>query len=104
MKQFTRTIEDFECLKCGVSVEGNGYTNHCPKCLSSRHVDIHPGDRAAECGGLMEPVRALEEKGRRRILHRCVVCGHEKINDLASEDDFEVFLSVMRKSSEELKV
>ncbi len=93
---FIRNIEDFICGKCGVTVTGNGYTNHCPKCLWSKHVDIHPGDRFATCQGLMEPIRVSEEGGRRRILHRCSVCRYEKINDTAEDDDFEVMLSVMR--------
>ena len=51
--RFTRVVEDFTCGQCGAAVTGDGYTNHCPLCLWSRHVDINPGDRAAECGGLM---------------------------------------------------
>ncbi|MFZ1720658.1 MAG: RNHCP domain-containing protein [Candidatus Moraniibacteriota bacterium] len=97
---FVRKIENFVCGKCRVTVTGNGYTNHCPKCLWSRHVDIHPGDRLASCLGLMEPIRVSEEGGRRRILHRCRVCQYEKINDTAEEDDFEMILSVMRGGAE----
>ena len=55
-KRFTRTIENFTCGICGTEVKGSGYTDHCPKCLWSEHVDIFPGDRKAECGGLMEPI------------------------------------------------
>ena len=50
--------------------------------------------------GLMEPVSVFEEQGRRRILHRCIVCRYEKINDTAENDDFEAILSVMRKDGE----
>ena len=57
-KKFQRTIEDFTCEQCNFAVKGNGYTNHCPKCLWSKHVDVNPGDRAATCGGLMEPIGA----------------------------------------------
>jgi hypothetical protein len=100
LQTFIRKIEDFTCGKCGAMVTGNGYTNHCPKCLWSRHVDKHPGDRAAACQGLMEPIRVSEEGGRRRILHRCLVCRYEKINDAAKGDDFEMMLSVMRRGAE----
>ncbi len=96
---FIRTIEDFTCGKCGSAVKGNGYTNHCPKCLWSRHVDIDPGDRKATCQGLMEPIRAMDEGSRRRIVHRCVVCGYEKVNDMVSEDSFEVLLQVMKNGA-----
>jgi hypothetical protein len=53
---FKKTKEDFVCEHCGKPVVGNGYTNHCPECLWSKHVDVNPGDRAATCLGLMEPV------------------------------------------------
>lgn len=96
---FIRTIEDFTCGHCGVSVTGNGYTNHCPKCLWSKHVDIHPGDRLAQCQGLMAPVRIVEERGRRRVQHRCQICRYEKVNDVSPEDDFEVMIAVMKKEA-----
>ncbi len=53
---FQRTKEDFACERCGLFVRGNGYTNHCPQCLWSKHVDVNPGDRQETCRGLMEPV------------------------------------------------
>ncbi|MCB9832763.1 MAG: RNHCP domain-containing protein [Planctomycetes bacterium] len=87
-RQFQRRIEDFDCLFCGLPVRGDGYTNHCPHCLHSRHVDVNPGDRAADCGGLMVPV-ALRRDGKKgfMICHRCELCGHEKWNRSAAEDD-----------------
>ena len=63
-------------------------------------MDVHPGDRLASCQGLMEPVSVSEKQGRRRIVHRCVVCRYEKINDMAQEDDFEMMLLVMRGGAE----
>ncbi len=86
---FTRTREDFVCRHCGQAVGGDGYTNHCPYCLWSRHVDVDPGDRAAECLGLMEPVEVVLEKDTYVLTHRCVACGHEKRNRAASGDDRE---------------
>ena len=53
-KTFQRCPEDFECGNCGHEIEGNGYTNHCTACLWSKHVDVNPGDRAADCHGLMK--------------------------------------------------
>ena len=55
-KKFQRTKEDFTCEKCNLVVNGSGYTNHCPRCLWSKHVDVNPGDRQATCQGFMEPV------------------------------------------------
>ena len=94
MKKFTRKVEDFICENCGTNVKGNGYTNHCPQCLYSKHVDVNPGDRAAQCGGLMKPV-AVSKKGKEyMILHRCQKCRHEKLNKSTSEDDFEMILKI----------
>ena len=101
MKKFQRTKEDFICANCGFFVRGSGYTNHCPKCLWSKHVDIHPGDRSAECGGLMKPI-ALEKKGEKySILHQCVVCGIERKNKVSEEDDFESILALLKGSKNE---
>lgn len=96
---FIRKTEDFICEHCGREVRGNGYTNHCPYCLWSKHVDINPGDRAAGCGGLMKPIAVELRKGERIIVHECVKCGHRKPNRSAPEDDFDVILQIMRENS-----
>ena len=95
--QFTRTIEDFICGYCGFAVRGNGYTNHCPQCLYSCHVDVNPGDRLAECGGLMKPLR-LEMKGQEySIVHHCEICGFERKNKVVPEDNYEAVLALIPK-------
>ncbi|MBI2439040.1 MAG: RNHCP domain-containing protein [Candidatus Moranbacteria bacterium] len=95
---FQKKIENFRCGHCHQDVRGNGYTNHCPQCLYSRHVDIYPGDRLAICGGLMEPI-SLQAHGKKQILvHRCLVCGHEKKNKVDAEDDFEMLLALAKKN------
>ena len=52
--------EAFVCKNCGKTVvptgAGSDHRNHCPYCLHSQHLDVEPGDREADCGGLMEPV------------------------------------------------
>ena len=52
--------ESFTCRNCGYPVvpagAGSDHRNHCPNCLCSVHLDIEPGDRESDCGGLMEPV------------------------------------------------
>ncbi len=85
-KQFTRRQEDFVCEVCGTYVSGNGYTNHCPVCLSSKHVDVYPGDRASSCGGIM-PATGLEIKnGGYVITQTCQKCGHVRKNKAAEND------------------
>lgn len=91
---FTRRREDFTCLRCGTRVHGSGYTNHCPACLWSRHVDVNPGDRAAACGGAMEPVGALSEGAQIVLVHRCVACGHLGRNRSAADDDRDAVLAL----------
>jgi predicted RNA-binding Zn-ribbon protein involved in translation (DUF1610 family) len=94
---FTRKKEDFICEHCGIEVIGTGYTNHCPKCLWSKHVDVDPGDRAATCGGMMEPVN-VEIVGReQKILYRCVKCGFERKNKVGERDDFDVVVKIAKK-------
>ncbi|CAO5247395.1 RNHCP domain-containing protein [Frankia sp. AgKG'84/4] len=93
-RRFTRTTEDFDCLVCGASVRGDGYTNHCPRCLCSRHVDVHPGDRAADCGGVMRPV-AVEARAHDTVLtHVCERCGHRRRNRTGPADDSEALRAV----------
>lgn len=98
-QKFRRNIEDFRCENCGASVEGNGYTNHCPKCLYSKHVDIMPGDRAATCGGLMEPETVEQQKNGYDISHRCLECGFSKINKSVEGDSFEKLVSIAKKAA-----
>ena len=86
-EKFIRTKEDFACGHCGVQVRGDGYTNHCPLCLWSKHVDVHPGDRAEKCGGMMKPIRIEGSTPKYRILHRCSTCGAERRMNTATRDD-----------------
>lgn len=94
-RDFTRRVEDFVCAHCGLSVVGNGYTNHCPRCLYSQHVDLSPGDRQASCSGLMAPVWVEPFDGSYKILHRCLRCGHEKKNQSSEADDFDALVAII---------
>lgn len=93
-KNFQRKIENFACEHCGLQMEGDGYTNHCPRCLWSRHVDIQPGDRLANCHGMMEPVAVSGSLNAYRILHRCQACGAEKWNQAQADDYFDQLLAI----------
>lgn len=96
MKKFQKKKESFQCEQCSATISGDGYTNHCPKCLWSKHVDVFPGDRAASCGALMEPVMLEHEGKNDKIIHRCSRCGYEKKNKVAEDDDFEALLALSR--------
>ena len=73
--------DSFTCKVCGRLVvptgAGSNHRNHCPNCLSSLHLDIEPGDREADCGGIMEPVGVwVRKNGEWALIHRCRRCGH----------------------------
>ncbi|MBX4187493.1 MAG: RNHCP domain-containing protein [Candidatus Doudnabacteria bacterium] len=89
MKLFQKRTEDFVCGNCGYKAAGNGYTNHCPKCLYSKHVDVNPGDRSEPCGGLMRPMGVEMDHGEYIILHKCLQCRVVRKNKIAKEDDFD---------------
>jgi exosome complex RNA-binding protein Csl4 len=84
---FKRVIEDFICENCGSEVEGDGYTNHCPVCLWSLHVDNEPGDRANNCNGLMEPFNVLYTSNESKLEHKCTKCGMIKKNKVSKRDE-----------------
>ncbi len=93
-KKFQRKIEDFVCGHCGTKVRGAGYTDHCPNCLWSRHVDINPGDRLAKCQGAMEPV-GVEIKGGEKIIHyKCQQCGFAHRVKAAARDDADAIIKL----------
>lgn len=86
-KKFQRKVESFFCSKCGASIEGSGYTDHCPECLWSKHVDVNPGDRKSDCGGMMEPV-GVEVKGDGYIIYyKCTGCGFKHRVKSAKDDN-----------------
>ena len=94
-RKFQRKIEDFVCENCGEKIKGNGYTDHCPKCLWSKHVDINPGDREADCKGMMEPVK-VEVKNQEYIIHyKCTKCKYKHQVKSVPEDNFEEILKLV---------
>jgi len=94
-KRFQRKKEDFVCRHCQGRVKGSGYTDHCPKCLWSRHIDINPGDRQANCKGMMEPVSA-EKKGGEYIIHyQCQKCGYKHRVKSVQNDNFEIIFYLL---------
>ncbi len=99
LKRFLKNKEDFACEKCGASVKGNGYTNHCPSCLWGKHVDVIPGDRQAllTCGALMKPESIEGTTGQGySVVHKCVKCGHTKKNLLAKNDNEDAVLEIIK--------
>ena len=74
---------------------GAQHRNHCPNCLTSLHLDNEPGDRAADCGGQMEPVAVWVRKGGEwAIIHRCRLCGKLTSNRIAADDNPMLLMSI----------
>ena len=87
-KRFKKNDSGFICANCGKEVLPLVYTsrNHCPFCLFSLHLDINPGDRASDCGGLLEPVRVeTDPKKGYIIISKCQKCGETRRNKAATE-------------------
>ena len=81
--------EGFNCKACGKFITvrdcGTNNRNHCPHCLSSIHLANIPGDRSADCGGIMEPISIyVRPDGEWALIHRCKKCGELKINRIAA--------------------
>lgn len=94
--------EEFTCRSCGRLVvpegAGSSHRNHCPYCLCSVHLDIEPGDRAADCGGLMEPISVwVRKNGEWAIIHRCRICGALSSNRIAADDSPVKLMSLAMK-------
>lgn len=108
------TFGDFVCFHCGRLVQahelfsGVRNRNHCPHCLSSRHLDLYaPGDRLAACRGRMQPValtlkhdgnKYRRDSGELMLVHVCGECGKVSINRIAADDDNELILRILAAS------
>ena len=94
--------ESFVCNVCARTVfpngAGSGHRNHCPYCLSSQHLDIEPGDREANCGGVMEPIAVwVRKNGEWALIHRCKICGALSSNRIAADDNPMKLMSLAMK-------
>jgi hypothetical protein len=109
------TSDGFTCLHChnivlASRVQTGGHNrNHCPYCLSSRHLDLYePGDRLSACRGRMNAIGltlkrspskyATERQGELMLIHQCEACGKVSINRVAADDDDEAILAVFETS------
>lgn len=85
--------EAFTCAVCGAEVPAGGRRprDHCPFCLRSLHVDVVPGDRAAGCGGVLEPIAVVRTGSGADLEYRCARCGAARRNrvldDVVPPDD-----------------
>ena len=109
------TFGDFVCMVCHnfvsaeAAVSGVNNRNHCPYCLSSRHVDLfEAGDRLSACKSSMRPIALTLKKtakkyssawqGELMLVHICDECGKPSINRIAADDDIAALLEVLGRS------
>ncbi len=92
-RQRRNECEPFKCGRCRSFIQppatGGRYRNHCPVCLTSRHVDARrPGDRACSCRALMPAVGTyFRPDGEQMLVHRCNGCAAERTNRIAADDN-----------------
>ena len=95
-KKFQKKIEDFVCENCSHKVKGTGFTNHCPQCFYSKHVDENPGDRQASCGGLMQPIASEIKNGQTILVFKCQKCGFKRKNKIQPQDNQENLYKIIK--------
>ena len=96
-RKFTKIDEEFICENCGKKVEKLGYScrDHCNNCLCSKHLDINPGDRSANCHGMLEPIGVeLSSKKGYVIIYKCNKCGEIKKNKAANDDNMDLIIKL----------
>lgn len=88
LPNFIKNNEGFECVACGRQVQPHRSSSrdHCNYCLTGLHVDVNPGDRLNECGGILRPIGLTTKSGKTKIVYRCDGC-HELIFNVVAPDD-----------------
>lgn len=105
LPKFTKINESFPCANCGYPVPPSRSTcrDHCPRCLWSLHVDVNPGDRAANCGGLLKPSSYAAHPKKGWMIHYvCQKCDTRRVNRFLENDaeESDSFESLLRLSGE----
>ena len=87
--------DSFTCRQCGrLVVSAGAGSGH----RTSLHLDIEPGDREADCGGLMEPIAVwIRNRGEWAVIHRCRRCGRLSSNRVAADDTPMKLMSIAMK-------
>ncbi len=95
-------VVGFTCMSCKQIIDsdplysGVNNRNHCPYCLTSKHVDLyHAGDRLNACKSRMTPVGLTWKRSKNKygsglgelmIVHQCEGCHQFSINRIAADD------------------
>ena len=99
-KNFIKVIENFICDHCGHKTIGTGYTNHCPNCLYSKHVDkLIPGDRSSTCHNLMKPISVTIKASNYILFHQCLKCHKITRNKTTPNDNQKLLIKLSAQPS-----
>lgn len=95
-------VVGFTCMSCKQIISsdplysGVNNRNHCPYCLTSKHVDLYyAGDRLNACKSRMTPIGLTWKRSKNKygsglgelmIVHRCDSCHQFSINRIAADD------------------
>ena len=95
--------DSFTCKACGRLVVSDGARSGQPeprpgRHLSSLHLDNEPGDRASDCGSVMDAVAVwVRKNGEWAVIHRCRRCGALSSNRVAADDSPMKLMSIAMK-------
>ncbi|WP_116243710.1 RNHCP domain-containing protein [Nocardiopsis sp. FIRDI 009] len=92
-------VSAFTCVRCGLTVSAldpdGGPRDHCPSCLSSRHVVDRTDEGASRCGGRMAPISvAVPRGGAWLLIHRCTLCDEMSGSAVATDDNHLVLMRI----------
>ena len=82
---------------------GTEHRNHCPCCLTSKHVDDNiPGDRSSLCGATMPAIAVVFRNSEEiALVHKCNGCDKININRVAGDDSSEAIFGLVIRVSQE---
>lgn len=96
-RNFIPRNDSFLCEACDSQVPpaSGTFRNHCPHCLTGKHVDkAIPGDRASSCHGLMPTISYRgTDPDRLQLIQQCQSCDKIHANKLAPDDNRNLLFS-----------
>ena len=107
--------KEFRCNNCGQLIFfsetiGTAHRNHCPFCLTSKHLDSESGDRKSRCQEVMKPIALTfkhegekdkygnKKRGELMVIHECQKCGKISINRIAGDDNPDAVFRIFKES------
>lgn len=107
-------VVGFTCMVCHLPINsdpllsGVNNRNHCPYCLSSRHVDLYQaGDRMNACRASMQAIGLSWKSSRNKygtangelmIVHLCNECNAVSINRIAADDNLDKLVNLFEET------